>query len=100
MHRTTDTFEPASSVALLHEIGLKPVQIKAVQTKARKRGQTAPEYLRSLVERDLLSDKSFDEILRPIREDFRKSGVTESELDQIVDRARNASARKTRKRRR
>ena len=79
----------------IQDIGLKPALLKAVEKKARHEGKSAPEYVRSLIERDLLADKSFDEILRPIRADFRKSGVSEGQLDAIVERARTATARKT-----
>lgn len=85
------------SSLLLHEIGLKPAVAKAMQKKARDEGKTAPEYVRSLIERDLLADRSFDQILKPIRDDFRRSGVTEEELDAIVERARNAGHAKGRR---
>ena len=39
-----------------------------------------------LIERDLLADGTFDEILKPVRDDFRKSGINEAELDAIVER--------------
>ena len=74
------------------DIGLRPAQVRAIEKKAKHAGQTAPEYVRSLVEQDLLADKSFDEILRPIREDFRASGITVSQLDQIVHRARHSTS--------
>lgn len=80
----------------LHDLGLRPAQLRALDRKARRKGKTAPEYVRSLVERDLLMDKSFDEILAPIREDFRKSGLTETQLDRIIDRARDPSRRRKR----
>ena len=51
-------------------------------------GKTTPEYLRLLIEQDLLAGKTFDDILRPVRRDFKKSGITEAELDRIVSRAR------------
>lgn len=38
----------------------------------------------ALIEQDLLAEKSFDELLHPIRRDFQKSGVTEAKLDAIV----------------
>ena len=72
-------------------IGLRPGQWRAIEKKARHIGKTAPEYVRSLIERDLLAEKPFDEILRPIREDFRRAAVTPNQLDQIVRRARRAS---------
>jgi hypothetical protein len=78
----------------LHDIGLKPSLLRAVEKKARNVGQTAPEYVRFLIERDLLADQPFDELLRPVREDVRKNGVTETQLQQIVRRARRAAGRK------
>jgi hypothetical protein len=84
------------SSLLLQEIGLKPALAKAVEKKAKDEGKTPPEYVRSLIERDMLADRSFDEILKPIRADFHKSGVGEDQLDQIVERARSAAHRGTR----
>jgi hypothetical protein len=83
---------------LLQDIGLKPAHLKAIKKKARAAGTTAPEYVRSLIERELLSDKSFDDILRPVREDFRKAAVTETQLDGIVERARDATRKHPRRR--
>lgn len=76
------------------DLGLNAAVLRAVKKKALKEGKTAPEYLRWLIERDLLANETFDEILEPIRADFRKARVTEDELDQIVDRARSAARRK------
>ena len=76
------------------DLGLGPAQWKAVARKAKRAGKTTPEYLRLLVEQDLLAEKSFDELLRPIRRDFRKSGITEGGLDLIVSRARQRKATK------
>jgi hypothetical protein len=80
------------TVLSFQDIGLRPAQMRAVGKKAKHIGQTAPEYVRSLVEQDLLADKSFDEILHPIREDIRGSEITESQLDQIVNRARQTTS--------
>jgi hypothetical protein len=77
-------------------LGLRPAQLKALDKRARQRGKTAPQYIRWLIERDLLADKSFDELLMPIREDIREAGITEEDLDQIVDRARGPVRRKRR----
>ena len=78
------------------DIGLGRSLLRAVEQKARRQGKTPPEYVRLLIERDLLADRTFDEILKPVRDDFRKSGISEEQLDQIVERARNAARRKTR----
>jgi len=68
--------------------GLKPAQLRALTKKARDEGTTPANYARTLIERALLADRTFDEILKPIREGFRKSGITENELDEIVTHAR------------
>ncbi len=83
---------------LLQDIGLKPTQMKAVIRRAKKAGKTATEYVRSLVERDLNAGDSFDEILKPIRDGFKKSGVTGDELDEMVNRARMARQKRPRRR--
>jgi hypothetical protein len=74
----------------IHDLGLKPGQLRALNAKARHNGQTAPEYVKHLVERDLLASKSFDEILKPVREGFQRSGMTSEELDGLVTKSRRA----------
>jgi hypothetical protein len=76
------------------DLGLLPTQWKAVARRAKQAGKTTPEYLRLLIEEDLLAGKSFDDLLRPIRRDFKKSGVTEAALDQIISRGRRGGTSK------
>jgi hypothetical protein len=80
---------------------LKPATLKAVAKRAKHVGQTTPEFVRALVERALSADRSFDEILAPVRAGFKKSGVTVDELDDLVAAARKdiwASSRRRRAR--
>ena len=77
----------------LHDIRLRPALMRVIENRARQEGVSPPEYVRRLIERDLLAEETFDEILRPIREDVRRSGLTEKGLDDIVDRARRARPR-------
>ncbi|MDB5290941.1 MAG: hypothetical protein JWL69_2182 [Phycisphaerales bacterium] len=60
---------------------------KAAAEKARELGKTPEEYIESLID---AATPTFDEILAPVREGFRKSGVTEEELDAAVAEARKA----------
>jgi hypothetical protein len=85
-----------SSISL-QDIGLKPSLLRAAERKVRQEGKTPPQYLRSLIERDLLASKSFDEILKPIRQGFKKSGMTEDELDALVTRARKDIYRRSKR---
>lgn len=76
------------STVSLRDFGLGPAQVRAVEKRARQQGKSPSEYVRALVERDLVTASSFDDVLRPIRTGFAKTGVTEDELDAIVTRAR------------
>jgi hypothetical protein len=55
---------------------------------SQSKGKSADEYLRTLIEAELLSQQTFAEILAPIREGFRKSGMTEEQLDALFAEAR------------
>lgn len=69
-----------------------------LKRRAAAAGKDPAEYARVLIEREMLADESFDEILRPIRKRFRASGTTERQLDQLVDRARKAVFRSSNRR--
>ncbi len=79
----------------LNDLGLRPAELKEVERKAKQAGTTASQYVRALIARDLLSDKTFDEMLEPARTDFQRHGTTEDQLTAIVERARKARAPKS-----
>jgi hypothetical protein len=64
---------------------------KAAEKKARELGKTPGRYIESLIDAAAMS---FDEILAPVREGFRKSGVSAEELDDAVAAARKATRKK------
>lgn len=70
--------------------GLQLDTLNAIDVKARKVGKSVEEYLRNLIETDVLSDKPFSEILEPIRQSFDQSGMSEEELDALFENAREA----------
>jgi hypothetical protein len=72
----------------LQDINLKPSTLKAVRNRARRLGQTAPQYVRSLIERAVAADRTFDDILAPVRAGFKKNGVSAEEMDELVATAR------------
>ena len=86
------------STASFPDIGLKPTQARAAARRAEREGKTPAEYLRSLVERDLLAGGSFDEVLKPMRAAFAKGGMTEDQLDQVVTAARRDIYARSRRR--
>jgi hypothetical protein len=81
MQTATETIEisglPSETRELLDEIG-------------RSEGKTGEEFLRTLIEAEILSRRSFREILAPVHESFAASGTTEEEFDAIIEEAREA----------
>jgi hypothetical protein len=59
---------------------------------ARKRGQTPQAYVQSLIE----ADRTFDEILAPVRKAFEST--SDEELDALFSRANQAARRRLRRR--
>jgi hypothetical protein len=57
--------------------------------RARAAGEDASDYVRRLVERDL-AGPSLDEVLAPFRDEVQRSGMTDQQLDELVDQARAA----------
>ena len=71
---------------------------KAASKAARKLGTTPEGYLQSLIEK---ANLRLDEILAPVRRQFKESGVTEEELEAAVQHARqaiHAKSKRSRKR--
>jgi predicted nucleic acid-binding protein len=68
--------------------GLPKGTTDAITELSRSKGKSAEEYLRTLIEAEILSQQTFAEILAPIRDGFRKSGMTEEQLDALFQEAR------------
>jgi hypothetical protein len=68
--------------------GLPKGTTDAITELSRSKGKSAEEYLRSLIEAEILSQQAFAEILAPIRDGFRKSEMTEEQLDALFQEAR------------
>ena len=69
--------------------GLPPGTSEAIEELGRRKGKSAEEYLRMLIEAEILSEQSFSEILAPIRKSFRESGMTEEQLEALFEDARD-----------
>jgi hypothetical protein len=74
----------------LEIVGLPSGTRKALEEIGQSSGMSAEQCARTIIEADLLSRQSFDEILRPVREDFAASGMTEEELDKLIEEERQA----------
>ena len=69
--------------------GLPPGTKKAIEALSQSKGKSAEEYLRMLIEAEILSEQTFSEILAPVRQSFRKSGLSEQQLDALFEDARD-----------
>lgn len=61
-----------------------------LEEKARNQGKDIAEYVENLIEKDIDRQKTLDEILAPIRRNFAQSGMTEEDLDALIESERQA----------
>ena len=60
-----------------------------ISERAASRGLALDEYVREILRRDA-ETPSLDEILAPVRDQFTASGMTEDDLDALVEKERQA----------
>jgi hypothetical protein len=81
-------------------ITLPPETEEKLRRRAAESGQTLEAYLQQLAERhaasgnanpthEPASERTFDQILAPVREGFAKSGLTDDELTNLFKEARD-----------
>lgn len=61
-----------------------------LEEKAKNQGKDVAEYVESLIEKDIDRQKTLDEILAPIRRNFSDGGMTEEDLDALIESERQA----------
>jgi len=67
---------------------LKPEIEEALQKKAKAKGFPVNVYVEELIEKDVDRSKTLGEILAPFRKQVEESGITDDELDVLVEEAR------------
>jgi hypothetical protein len=68
-----------------------PQNIGAIlEKKAKNQGKDVAEYVETLIEKDIDERKTLDEILAPIRKNFADSGMSEDDLDKLIESERQA----------
>jgi hypothetical protein len=89
-------------MVMTFSITLPPETEQKVRQRAAQAGQTVEGYIRQLVEREILgpngsqvpeagtapAGKTFDEIFAPLRKEVEESGITDEELDSLLEQAR------------
>src|SRR5205085_9893064 len=74
-----------SSMVLKLEI-TRELECKLLE-RARDRGQDVTQYVQRIVEHEL-TRPTLDEFLAPLRDEVQRSGITDDELDALVEEAR------------
>jgi hypothetical protein len=69
-------------------IRLTPEEEKTLQERASLSGQGVADYVHRVIARHIHSPSNLADILAPIRRQFAESGMSEDELDAIVEEAR------------
>ena len=81
------TTEPALSVL----VPLPSALARAIDSLAEKRGQDRVQFIVSFLQEQLDRPAPlFEEMIAPIADDFRRSGMTEEDLDALVEQERQA----------
>lgn len=79
------------------EVPIPDELLPRLEQRARSAGLDRDQYLLSLLSRDLLGPRTFDEILSGFREDVAASGMSDSELDELLESARRDTRQDSRK---
>ena len=90
----------ASSPATIRVSGLRKGHLATLRAQAKALGMSPEGYARHLIEQGISLERkarttSFDELFSPAQTRFRRSGMTEEELDALVDAARSRHHRRT-----
>jgi len=93
----------ATIAATIQVSGLSKQKLAALREQAKALGMSAEGYATHLIEEGIALErlartKTFDELYGPAQARFRKSGMSEDDLDHLVARARSRRARTSRKR--
>jgi hypothetical protein len=77
--------------------GLSESVVKAVGERAKEVGVATEDYVRYLIEEDVASPLSVRVLYAPVREQIKASGISEDELDNLLEEAREEVFRENRK---
>jgi hypothetical protein len=67
-----------------------PETVHAIAEAAKRQGTTPEAAALELLETAVLAQKPFEEIVEPIARSFDESGMSEEELDEIVEQNQKA----------
>lgn len=90
----------ANGSSTLRVSGVARQKLAALRAQAKAAGMTPDAYASRLLEEAIALEqearaKTFDALFAPVQRRFRESGMSEAELDALVDAARKRHHRRT-----
>ena len=67
---------------------LPPEVLQALDERAQQVGTSREDYVRGLIQKDLSAPLSLRELYAPVRAQIAESGISEEELDTLLEEAR------------
>jgi hypothetical protein len=74
-------------------INIRPEIQEKLRQRAMDSGRDVTEYLEKLIEKDLSAPVSLRDLYAPVREQIKESGISEDELDTLLEEARDEAYR-------
>lgn len=71
-------------------VELNPEVEEALKKKADAQGSKLDEYVAGVLKKHIDLGPTYEEIMSPLWKDFEESGMTEEELNQLIERERQA----------
>lgn len=71
-------------------VELNPEVEEALKKKADAQGSKLDEYVAGVLKNHIDLGPTYEEIMSPLWKDFEESGMTEEELNQLIERERQA----------
>ncbi len=68
--------------------GLPPGTLQALDERAQQIGTSRESYVRHLIQKELNAPLSLRDLYAPVREQIAESGISEEELDTLLEEAR------------
>jgi hypothetical protein len=90
----------SSASSTLHISGLAKDKLRTLRAHAKEAGLTPEKYAKHLIEEAISIERrarttTIDELFAPVQKQFHESGMTEEELDKLIDSARPKHNRRT-----
>ena len=78
----------------LRVTGLSEETLRKIDEQAKRNGRDRNGFLRDLIEGAVTANRQDDapsilDLFAPVQEEFRQSGMTEADLDVLIEEARN-----------